>query len=226
MDIKNLKDSDMKHRSYYDVSKKKVSLFDNSWEDIKLPDPPANDSPETYEELKLIEKLIKTKTENKNKEIKEQDGYWPRLNELIYNSLNVDDEILKKFIHLLELETEIIVRYYKKKFDRPRPAFLASKMGEKFKIFPSKTASSAAYPSGHAVFGALAAKVLGDMFPEKKAALNELGQSLGTNRIIAGLHYPSDYKAGVLLADELYKLLKVTYLAKEHVTFSVWLQTS
>ena len=96
MDIKNLKDSDMKHRSYYNVSKKKVSLFDNSWEDIKLPDPPANDSPETYEELKLIEKLIKTKTENKNKEIKEQDGYWPRLNELIYNSLNVDDETLKK----------------------------------------------------------------------------------------------------------------------------------
>jgi hypothetical protein len=28
------------------------------------------------------------------------------------------------------------------------------------------------------------------------------------------------------LADELYKLLKVTYLAKEHVTFSIWFHTS
>jgi acid phosphatase (class A) len=226
MDIKNLKDSDMKHRDYYDVPKKKIQIFEDSWDKIKLPDPPANDSKETFEELKLIEKSFKSLTTKQKKEIKEQDGYWPRLNTIFYDALKIDDPTLEKFIYLLEMDTEIAVKHYKKKYDRPRPAFLASKMGEQFKIFPSKTASTASYPSGHATFGALAAKVLGHMFPEKKPELSELGKSMGKNRILAGLHYPSDYKAGVLLADELYKLLKVTYLAKEHVTFSIWFHTS
>ncbi len=226
MDIKNLKDSDMKHRDYYDVPKKKIQLFEDSWDKIKLPDPPENDSKETLKELKHIEKHFKKLTDKQKKEIKDQDGYWPRLNTVFYDALEIDDPILEKFIHLLEMDTEIAVKHYKSKYDRPRPAFLASKMGDKFKTFPSKTASTASYPSGHATFGALAAKVLGEMFPEKKSKLDKLGQSMGKNRILAGLHYPSDYEAGVLLANELYKKLKVTSLKKEHVTFSIWLHTS
>jgi acid phosphatase (class A) len=52
------------------------------------------------------------------------------------------------------------------------------------------------YPSGHATFGYMAAILLAQMVPEKRAELFARGREFGQNRIVDGVHYPSDIEAG------------------------------
>ena len=52
------------------------------------------------------------------------------------------------------------------------------------------------YPSGHAMFGCMTAVLLGVMVPEQRAALLARGQAYAHNRVVAGVHYPTDVEAG------------------------------
>jgi len=61
-------------------------------------------------------------------------------------------------------------------------------------------AYSYSYPSGHAALGALAAIVLSRMVPEQREALFARGWDYGWNRVVAGVHFPSDIEASRLIA--------------------------
>ena len=63
-----------------------------------------------------------------------------------------------------------------------------------------KFGSEGSYPSGHATFGWLAGIVLSDMIPEKRSEIMMRAREYGLNRIIGGVHYPSDIEAGRILA--------------------------
>jgi len=52
------------------------------------------------------------------------------------------------------------------------------------------------YPSGHAMYGCMTAVLLGVMVPEQRAALLERGTVYAQNRVVAGVHYPTDVAAG------------------------------
>jgi acid phosphatase (class A) len=66
---------------------------------------------------------------------------------------------------------------------------------------------SFSYPSGHATRGVLAARVLAELAPARRAELLRLGEQVGYDRVVGGVHYPSDVLAGqrlgAALADEL-----------------------
>lgn len=62
---------------------------------------------------------------------------------------------------------------------------------------------SFSYPSGHATRGVLWAMLLADMFPEHREALLTAGRQFGTDRTLAGMHYPSDVAAGQKLGAEI-----------------------
>lgn len=66
---------------------------------------------------------------------------------------------------------------------------------------------SFSYPSGHATRGVLAARVLGELAPRRRAELLEIGLQLGYDRVVGGVHYPSDVlggqRLGAALADAL-----------------------
>ncbi len=79
-------------------------------------------------------------------------------------------------------DVEKLVDGAKSYWDRPRPNGTVKGHGS--------------YPSGHAAFGACAAIVLSEMLPEKRDAIFNQARSFAENRIILGLHYPSDIASG------------------------------
>lgn len=66
------------------------------------------------------------------------------------------------------------------------------------------------YPSGHAMRAQLRALLLAEIFPEQKAALADYARNAGWSRVVGGVHFPTDVKAGKFLADALVaELMKV-----------------
>jgi len=62
---------------------------------------------------------------------------------------------------------------------------------------------SPSYPSGHATRGLAYAMVLADLAPDRREALLAQGRLVGVDRVIGGVHYPSDIEAGQRLGHKL-----------------------
>lgn len=86
----------------------------------------------------------------------------------------------------------------KKHFMRPRPQMSDARVQPA--IEPEFSPS---YPSGHATRGLAMAMVLADLVPERREALLAQGRLVGVDRVIGGVHYPSDIEAGQRLALKL-----------------------
>ncbi len=77
------------------------------------------------------------------------------------------------------------------RFNRSRP-YLVSDL-----VRPVvRTSDAGSWPSPHAAFGTLSGIVLGAMVPEKRAAIMERARTYADNRIVAGMHFPSDVEMG------------------------------
>ena len=61
------------------------------------------------------------------------------------------------------------------------------------------------YPSGHATYGYVIALVLADLVPERQAQLLARAQQFARQRMVCGVHFPSDLEAGRLGAEWLAK---------------------
>lgn len=86
-------------------------------------------------------------------------------------------------------------------FKRPRP----------YKSNPDikpciKLSNTYAYPSGHTLMAWMYGHVLAHKFPERAARIYQLAEQGGMNRIIGGVHHPSDVVAGKKLAAKLASL--------------------
>jgi acid phosphatase (class A) len=88
-------------------------------------------------------------------------------------------------------DDEQAVAMAKLHFSRPRP-FVANP--EVKPIIPQP--ANASYPSGHATFAYVHAILLADMVPERAAKIFERGDFYAHNRVVAGVHYPTDIEAG------------------------------
>jgi len=97
----------------------------------------------------------------------------------------------KKFFERVTSDEVQAIRTAKKHFNRPRP-FVVSQ-----DIHPIiKQPSDASYPSGHTTFAYLIAIILAKVVPEKSAALFERAAVYSHNRVVAGVHFPTDVEAG------------------------------
>jgi acid phosphatase (class A) len=79
-------------------------------------------------------------------------------------------------------------------FKRARPFVTSSEVHPTVPINPKAYYSS--YPSEHATYGYMTAILLAQMVPEKRAQIFSRGRTFGLNRIVDGVHYPSDVEAG------------------------------
>lgn len=79
-------------------------------------------------------------------------------------------------------------------YNHPRPQFADPR------VKPSISGETdGSFPSGHASRGMLWAHLLIELAPEKKDAILARGQEIGWDRVIAGVHFPSDIYAGRVL---------------------------
>jgi len=63
---------------------------------------------------------------------------------------------------------------------------------------------SYSWPSGHAAYGRLVARILAAATPARGAAITAWGDGVGDHRVACRVHWPSDVAAGRRLADALY----------------------
>jgi hypothetical protein len=105
---------------------------------------------------------------------------------------------LSKIITSYKVISRIIL--YKIIFNRARPKQISP---EKINAPKSKSASTPAYPSGHAYQSYYAAKVLSLWEPARKKEWDEIAERAAYIRVYMGIHYPSDVRYAKLLVDDL-----------------------
>jgi hypothetical protein len=111
--------------------------------------------------------------------------------------------------------------YYKRHFNRPRASQYSPAL-----LPPIHVPGHASFPSGHGTEAYLIALCLEQVMPAAAGApapaspqgqspppppnsspLRQIAQRVARNREVLGVHYPSDSRAGLLLAEESFKIL-------------------
>ncbi len=169
--------------------------------ELSLPPPPTDDSQETYSEIDYLKQIAQTRSPRDIVLIAKEDHDPQRR---FYDLLDINEAehpLTIKLVKRTAAEAYLPILYFKQKFSRIRPYQLDNDLSTVINEPPH-----ASYPSGHATQGYLLALVLSDLLEKgdpRVDELMELGTRMGTRREIAGVHYPSDTRAGVELAKQL-----------------------
>jgi acid phosphatase (class A) len=171
---------------------------------LLLPAPPSVGSDEYKAEIAEILAYQASRTNDQVKQFELQANLGPAAFRDILPELNSVDNMPKTqalfttLIKAAKVPLDDGKSYYK----RRRP------FQEDSRIHPlGKPDTEFAYPSGHATRGILLAIVMAEIAPEKTDALLERGREIGWNRVIAGLHHPSDIAAGRVLGQAIARSL-------------------
>lgn len=112
---------------------------------------------------------------------------------------------VKDFFDHLAYDLDSAVSVMKDRYARPRP----------YKAYPGqaqpciKKSWGNSYPSGHATFSRVFADVLTDIVPGRKAEFFAKADEIALDRVIGGVHFPTDIAAGKVFGDEFHaRLLK------------------
>lgn len=109
------------------------------------------------------------------------------------------------------LEVGVNILIAKRAFKRPRPYVSNSLIKP---CIPLE--KSTAYPSGHTTLARALAHVLAYKYPERAELFMQRADQVSFNRVLGGVHHPSDIVAGKKLGDALArKLLKSKLFLKE-----------
>ena len=112
----------------------------------------------------------------------------------------------------LRAESGVVNPSMKLAFHRPRPAIADPT------LHPVCEASkSDSYPSGHAMVGYLEAFALAQMLPEQSDAILKRADRYARNRIVCGVHYPTDVAASRTIALALYGALSTSARFREEL---------
>lgn len=157
-----------------------------------LPPPPSYDSRAQKDDMHTVIALEKSRTpEQSAKAIADNEASVFRFADVLgakFNEMELP-RTAKFFSDLTAVHRAILIPS-KDVWNRPRP-FATNKDLHPIGELP-KTGS---YPSGHSHFGYLSAIILGAVVPERAPELMMRGVEFGNNRVLAGVHYPTDVEA-------------------------------
>ncbi|HTV49240.1 MAG TPA: phosphatase PAP2 family protein [Phycisphaerae bacterium] len=161
-----------------------------------LTPPPANNSFVTHAEINWMLELQNTRTAEQIARAKREVNLNPFLFSNVLGSwFNPDDlPITTQLLRQASNDTSIISYTAKNFFARPRPYTLDPRLKPCVKL-----ESSFSYPSGHSSHAIVWGIILSTMFPERRDAIMARAYQIGDDRVIGGVHFPSDVAAGHVL---------------------------
>jgi acid phosphatase (class A) len=183
--------------------------FDSASVDLKalLPAPPADGSPTTKQEIDLILEKQKACTPEELVRIRQE----VHLNVWLFGNVlgpwftEKNLPVTAAMLQRVNATEQPIVESGKEFWNRPRPFLQDSRVHP-----PIDLPTNASYPSGHSTFAYLNALVLAELAPDLKDAILARGLQIGDDRVMAGVHFPSDVDAGHTLARDLFARLVAT----------------
>ncbi len=108
---------------------------------------------------------------------------------------------LAALVQVIHGECRPFIHAGKAHFAHPRPPAVDPR------VAPLVNEGEASYPSGHATRGMADALILAELVPEARQALLDRGQRIGFDRVVAGVHFPSDVLAGRILGQAVARAL-------------------
>lgn len=159
-----------------------------------IPDPPAAKSPQVQAELSELHRIEQSRTPADVASAKADEA-----DEDIFSYKNIFGPtftpeafpITSALGDHVKNEQSVAGAALKALFQRPRPYQLDKT------LHPVCTLTEApnSYPSGHALTGYLEAFTLAELLPEKRSAILARADDYAHNRLVCGVHYPSDLEA-------------------------------
>ena len=164
-----------------------------------LHSPPAPDSPITHDELAELHRIQSSRTADEEMQAQADEAdeslfiYKSVLGEK-FNAAALP--LTTAFGKRVKHDEGVNAKPLKDAFKRVRPYNLDKSLKP---VCKTKTIADS-YPSGHATAGYLAALTLIDMVPEQRDAILARADAYAHNRLVCGVHFPSDIAASKLLA--------------------------
>jgi acid phosphatase (class A) len=162
--------------------------------------PPARESPVTRAEL---DELLALQAKRTPAEVEAARADRRTRIERFYSALGLDPQDppdlprVEKLAEDVEDDLRLAVRSAKEHFRRLRPYEIEPRLEPCI----GNVQGDLSYPSGHAAFAWAMAGVLADLVPERRAALEMRAQEFARQRMVCGVHFPSDLVAGKQAAE-------------------------
>lgn len=166
-----------------------------------LPPPPPNGGTETVLELNHLVELQTSSTDEEREYAVRMDILRNHYEMWATEATRITGEKYEyEFFRRISTCIDGYLNYMKLKYDRPRPYQLAPMMGKRLDMFIEEP-GTASYPSGHAMDAWTFAMVLSKKHPSQEREFYAIAHSIGLSRMVAGVHFPSDIRAGKMLAE-------------------------
>lgn len=171
-----------------------------------LPPPPSAGSPKDRRDYAELREWQETRTREECKTAGTQsrmdlDSFFgPQAGILTASELRAVEILLSQLRDTVSRET----KPFKERYSRLRPY----EADHTIKPCVRKPGGAKSYPSSHAAMGIVMSKVLADLLPGSQTDIIAQGIRIGTNRVLGGVHHPSDVRAGQNLGEEIYEALR------------------
>lgn len=163
-------------------------------------DYPAAGTEAFNKDFEILHHYQQTRTEADCKKAHDDEGLSVKQ---LYSGILTKSQIAFATVALADVYATVGANAYLAKsiYKRPRPYDFDGSLEPCI----SKEGSHA-YPSGHTMTARLTARILAAYYPEKEAELLKRSDEFSLQRVIGGVHHPSDVEAGKKLSDHLAKL--------------------
>ena len=202
--------TDIENLRHAKVEEKPIKNFTGNIDELTCPKPSTNTSSATKAEMTAMQGMFKQRNKAIEQSVKDHD---PKSEYAIEKYLKENNlEIDKKNTDKIAETGAAIARKFKNKFERARPYHLADSMKLDFNSMPlvSDSMKTPAYPSGHSLQSRLIGEYYAEKYPKHREGLIDAADECGMGRVYAGWHYPSDHKASVKLAKEIYPKINLS----------------
>ena len=178
-----------------------IELVDIDPDEVKIDDPPKHKSKRHTAELEFI-KQFKDKLDDESfideVSLQDDDLEEPFKRYIRDNDLELSSDE-KDNLEQINRDASTLVHKFKIFYNRQRPHQADDNIDE----IENTAGKSPSYPSGHSTNSYVIGEYLANKFPEHADELRNIGKKIGLNRVIVGLHYPSDHIAGVELGQQV-----------------------